>query len=152
LIIVDRSNIATQWIARAEEHLGYTPGLVGNGEHKEFDITIAMQQTLWAKREELFEDGFFDRWGFVCLDECHHLAAHTFTNVVQLFNSRYRIGVSGTPLMQKDLKEIVLSSVGPIFHETPKKELVDNGILVVPHVYIMETEFKHNFWPTHSGP
>jgi superfamily II DNA or RNA helicase len=151
IVIVDKTNIARQWIERAEQFLGYTPGLVGDGSHDVRELTIAMQQTLWTKRVELSDEGFWDQFGYVELDECHHLPATTFMHTVQQFPARYRIGVSATPDMQGVLP-IMEAAIGDVFHTTPKQLLVERGILVKPRVMAVQTDFSFNFWPTHPGP
>ncbi len=149
LVIVDKTNIAEQWRERAREHLGIEVGLIGDGVWEEKDLTIALQQTLWARREELEKQGFFDKWGFVCLDECHHLPARTFTDTVQRFSSQFRIGVSGTPAKQWHHLPLMEASIGDIFHRTNKDLLRKGGWLMTPKVILTDTSFEKLFWPTH---
>lgn len=150
LVIVNTTNIAEQWRERAKSFLGANIGIIGEGKFELKTITIAMQQTLWARREELDEQKFWERWGFVCLDECHHLPAETFTDILSRFPAKYRIGVSGTPTKNFGWKPLLEASLGPMFHETTKKELVDAGWLVQPQVEAYHTGFNYNFFSTHE--
>lgn len=150
LVIVNTTNIAEQWRQRAKEYLNVEPGLVGDGSFDIKPLTIAMQQTLWAKRDELYEQKFFDWWGFVCLDECHHLPAETFTDILNRFSAKYRIGVSGTPTKQFEWKGLLEATLGPMIHETPKDELMKKGWLVKPSVVAKKTGFTHPFYSTHE--
>jgi superfamily II DNA or RNA helicase len=142
LIIVDRSNIAEQWIERFKEHAGYEPGMIGDGVWDERDVTIAMVQTLWARKNELAD--WWKNWGLVGFDECHHLPAATWTDIGQRFPARYRFGVSGTPKRTEIQLMMAKAVVGKIFHRTEKSELQKLGILVVPRVETIETGFRSN--------
>lgn len=151
LVIVNNANIAEQWRQRARTFLGYEPGLFGDGVRDEKDLTIAIQQTLWSRRDELEEEGWFDKWGFVCLDEVHHLPANTFTDILARFPAYFRIGVSGTPFKQKEFEEIVYATLGPLILETKKDRLVSAGWLIEPKIHVHHTGFNAPFFPTHTN-
>ncbi len=152
LVIVNTTNIAEQWRDRARSFLGrdVEVGLIGDGSFDASQLTIAMQQTLWSQREELQDAGFFDKWGFVCLDECHHLPAETFTDILSRFTARYRIGVSGTPTKNFEKKPLLEATLGPMIHETPKKMLVEQGWLMKPSIEAIYTGFTFDFFSTHE--
>jgi len=150
LIITDKTNIAEQWRLRAKTFLGADIGIFGNGLDEQRDITVALQQTLWSRRTELHASGWFDRWGFVCLDECHHLPANTFTEILSQFPAKYRIGVSGTPYKLPGQDDLIWATLGPKIHETNKHCLRRDGWLVKPEVKVWNTGFKYDFWPTHQ--
>lgn len=151
LIVVNKKEIAEQWRDRARQFLGIEMGILGDGKDDLKDVTVAMQQTLWSRRDELQKDGFFDQWGFVCLDECHHLPARTFTDTLQRFTAHWRLGVSGTPAKHWHDLPIIEAALGPIFHVTPKKYLRDEGWLMTPKVIIHNTTFQGKFFPTHRN-
>lgn len=144
LIIVNTKDILWQWQDRALKFLGpdYPVGQIGDGV---MDIskymTVATAQTLHSRFDELKEDGFFDSFSFVCLDECHHATADTYNKLMNEFSSTYRIGVSATPDKTGDfrLAQLVL---GDIIHET-KPDEVDT--LTKPQVFKALTSFKFGF-------
>jgi superfamily II DNA or RNA helicase len=81
IIIVEKASLGAQWISQIREKLGYEPGYLGEGQWVERDITVALRQTLWSKRDDpdsgtdlaqSFFGGlsFWKRWGAVMLDEC----------------------------------------------------------------------------------
>lgn len=151
VVIVNNANIAEQWRQRSRDFLGYDPGLFGDGVRDEQDLTICLQQTLWSRREELDAENWFDQWGFVCLDEVHHLPANTFTDILSRFPAYFRIGVSGTPFKQKELEEIVYSTVGSLILETKKDKLVEAGWLIEPKIVVYPTGFNKAFFSTHTN-
>lgn len=73
LVIVNTMEIADQWIDRAKQWLGedYPTGFIGDGKFEVSEyLTVATQQTLWSRREDLLLDGFFSAFNGVILDEC----------------------------------------------------------------------------------
>ena len=150
LVIVDKTNIAAQWKERAEWFLGYEPGLIGDGAFVIKDFTVALVQTLWAKQDMLRDSGFFDQWGLVLLDECHHAPARTFSETMQLFPAHYRFGVSATPERREGLWVEVEAAIGPLIHKVTKGDLRSLGVLVSPKVVVHSTGFNRDYFPTHK--
>jgi len=147
LVIVNTKDIANQWRVRIEDHLGenYPVGFIGDGEFNVSDgITVATQQTLWSRREDLQDEGFFDLFGIVCLDECHSATAYTYAHVVNLFSALYRFGVSATPdkTGNFELAELIL---GTVKHVTTRQTLVDHGVLTTPKIVRVTTSFNRTF-------
>ena len=147
IVIVNNTHIARQWQERAEQHLGISTGILGDNDWDEQDLTVALQQTLWARRDRL--SGFWETWGLVILDECHHAPADTFYFTVQQFPALRRVGLSATPWKQKALATLVTASLGPIVTSTDRGMLVERGVIVNPSVRILNSGFNHPFWPTH---
>ena len=149
LIIVNTTNIASQWADRCETFLGFRPGIIGDGQWDESrPITIALNQTL-ASRIPKLPGEWFKSWGFVCLDECHHVTAGTFFDVMNAFPAKWRIGVSATPDRDNGLMGVAYSVLGPVIHKTEKQQLIDDGYLTKPSVVRVQTSFSYNYWSTH---
>ena len=150
LVIVNTKDILWQWKKRVAEHLGdvYPVGQIGGNIFEVSPyITIATAQTLHSRYQKLTEDGFFDQFSFVCLDECHHAQAETYGRIMNRFNARYRIGVSATPDKTGDFA-LATAVLGPIFHET-RPEDCDN--LMRPTVIRVATDFFYAFRGTKSA-
>lgn len=149
VIVVDKTNIVTQWVERCEHFLGFTPGIVGDGQwDQQQPLTIAMVQTLCKLPAD---DPFFNDFGFACLDECHHVTADTYLRVMESFTSRYRIGVSATPDRDNGLVPVALAVLGPVIHSTPRDRLEKLGLLMKPTVHRIETSFQFSYWGTHTA-
>lgn len=58
-------------------------------------ITIATVQTLGKMSEEELNT-YTNQFGFVIQDECHHVGLNIF-NIIDKFNSKYKLGLSATP-------------------------------------------------------
>lgn len=152
LVIVNNTHIARQWMDRAREHLGLCEddiGLVGDGVWREAGITLAVQQTLWSRRDSL--DGWWQTWGLVALDECHHVPANTFFDIIQRFPALYRVGVSATPDKNVELRSLVSASLGPVIHETEESVLVEAGVIERASYEILNSDFSFTMWPTHRA-
>lgn len=150
-IIVNNKDIMYQWVDRINEHLGHmNVGIVGDGHVEVGHIwTIATVQTLISRFDYFEAMGFFDHFGFVCVDECHHAQADTYLDVLNRFSAKYRIGVSATPAKTGDflLAQMVL---GPIIHVTTHKGLIEKGHLIKPQIVQVKTNFRHHFRSTTS--
>ena len=85
IILVDRINLVDQWMDRIEEHVGIPRneiGSIGDMSWSEGRITVATVQTLHRYIKQLREEDWFKQWSFVCLDECHHVTARTYLELV----------------------------------------------------------------------
>ena len=143
LILVAQKHLAKQWQDRASEHFGMELGFIGDNKWDEKEISVALIQTLWSRREELTKTDWWDKWSVVILDEQHHIPAETFTHVVSQFAAKYRIGLSATVGKSEAKKKISHLIFGPIIYEI-KETAID------PEVRIVNTEFEFDFYPTHK--
>lgn len=151
VVLVDRKNIAEQWRDRARTHLGVEAGFVGDDRWEEQDITIALVQTLRSRMDELKAKRWFDDWGMVLVDECHHVQASGWASVVESFPARYRFGVSATPDRENDMYAMTKAVLGPTVHTTEKDELVETGTLMKPEIRMVRTDFSARYIGTHEA-
>lgn len=150
IIIVNTKDLLYQWQKAFLKHTDISAddiGIIGDGKFVEKRITIATAQTLHKRREQLIEDGFFERWPMMVLDEAHHASAATLYDLVDLFTSRYRFGVSATPDKGNDFS-FVLNILGEIFHEDDEDHLRELGLLVRPHVEVIHTNYTFPYHGT----
>lgn len=144
IVVVNTKEIAQQWIDRVHEYLGddYPVGLVGDGSFEVSPyLTIALQPTLHRRFEKLEADGFFDQFGSVILDECHHVTASSYRRVFDRFSARYRIGLSATPDKTGDFK-IAEYTIGPVFARVKESDLIESGRLIKPVIVRVATTFQ----------
>jgi superfamily II DNA or RNA helicase len=146
LVIVDKISLAKQWMTVIADSYGYEAGFIGDGVWKEQHFTVALRQSLWARRENT-PAGFWTYWGMLILDEVHHASAETLTDLIQRFTAFYRLGYSATPVMNEDLFSTIEAIVGPIVHRTLAADVAE--VLVKPSVVVVPTAFEFDFVPTH---
>ncbi len=137
LILVHRTNLLSQWIARLNEFLAIseeppielTPkgrkkkksviGQIGGGKNNLSGIIdIAVMQSLVSGDEvkELVKD-----YGMVIVDECHHVAAFSFEQILKTTNAKYIYGLTATPTRQDGHHPIITMHCGPIRYRVDAK-------------------------------
>lgn len=141
LVICEKIDIQKQWIQTAEE-LRFNPyDKITYG----VDFLVLLRQNLWANKGILSKK-WFDEWGMVVVDECHHCTADTMVDLVQRFPAIYRFGCSATPDADPDLFPIAQAVLGPVVAESTPEEIGDH--LVIPSVRVVKTEFEFDYRPT----
>jgi superfamily II DNA or RNA helicase len=114
LIIVHTRELLEQWAARIHECFDLKEGdlgIIGEGKWQlGRKITLASYQTLNKRGAEDIRGTF----GFVMIDECHHVPARTFTNVLKLFAAKYVLGLTATAMRRDQLDRIMEFYIGPI--------------------------------------
>lgn len=121
LVVVNSRPLADQWVERAAQVFvdDLRVGVVGGGRKtRGRQLTVALQQSLWAmeKRGDLLD--FAESFGAVLVDEVQNVGARTFETVVHAFPARYRWGVSadecvveGTMVLLGDGTEVPIEEV-----------------------------------------
>src|SRR5207253_2770902 len=95
-------------------------GQLGGGRRKRSRIVdLAMIQSLKAI-DDL--ESFFADYGFIVVDECHHLPAVSFEAAVRRAPVRHFLGLTATPYRRDGLQEIVTMQCGPIRHRIAHSE------------------------------
>ena len=117
LVVVHKSFLLNQWKERIaqfspETKIGYIQGQVIDVENK--DIVIGMLQTLSTKE---FPDEIVKQFGFTIYDECHHLSAEVFSNVMIRIHTNYTLGLSGTMTRKDGLTKVFKYFIGPVIHK-----------------------------------
>jgi superfamily II DNA or RNA helicase len=93
LILVNTVMLATQWKNELAKLIpDATIGLIGDGDYTIGDITIGIYKSVLNKI-----DNVKDIFSLVIIDECHHIGAQMFTNVLHHINAKIKIGLSATP-------------------------------------------------------
>lgn len=149
LVIVRDRKLLDQWVAKARHHLGMRPGTYGivrgGQKHVIGDcLTLALQQTLWAKGFPLAE--FARQFGAVAVDEVHGAAAQTVSTTVDAFPARYRFGFSADET-RKDRKEfLVYDLFGDVLYEVTRAQVEADGFTVPVVVRLVPTDFRADWF------
>ena len=53
-----------------------------------------------------------EKYSFVIVDECHHIPALTFEQIIKSFKGRYILGLSATPNRKDELTTNFISTIG----------------------------------------
>lgn len=145
IVIVNVRELFEQWVKRAGEELGLKPRQVGAIQGSRRDVrplTIAMQQSL-------HKQGVGDlaaEFGTLIFDEVQLASASSYYEVVDQFQSRYRIGISADN-RRKDQKEYLNEDLfgGPIY-DVSRDALEDAGKVLDVEVRVLPTEFEAHWY------
>ena len=78
------------------------------------------------------------KYSQIIIDECHHIPAVSFEDVLKQLPARYVLGLTATPYRKDGLEKILFQQCGPIRYEMKQSER--NNLVKIVHFY--ETGFK----------
>lgn len=129
LIVVNKNILLNQWIERFVDYFGYTKkdiGYLGLGKNRlNGKIDIATMQSLKN------DPKIIENYSFVIVDECHHIPALTFEQIIKGFKGRYILGLSATPNRKDGLEPILYMQLGLISYEYKKAKTYTNRLQII---------------------
>ena len=143
LVVVHKTFLLNQWKKRIEQFL--PDAKVGKIQGKEVDIedkdiVMGMLQSISLKDD--YADDIFDEFGTIVFDECHHVSAEQFSQILKRVTTKQMIGLSGTPFRNDKLEKVFEHYIGKIiYYEKPQ---VNQEILVK----IYKFDMKHDKYIT----
>lgn len=115
LVLVHRQQLLDQWRERLMMFLGLPPtsvGQIGGGKSRPSSrVDVALIQSLHRKGE--VRDCVAE-YGQVIVDECHHISAFTFEQVMRQVKARFVVGLTATPTRKDGHHPIICMQCGPI--------------------------------------
>ena len=122
LILVHRKQIAEHWREKTLAFLSVDDHDVGmwTGTKKKPSgiIDIATLQSLFRLGNAL---DIPEDYGHVVVDECHHVPAFTFEQVMKKVRARYVLGLTATPVRRDGHHPIIYMQCGPIRYKATEK-------------------------------
>src|ERR1017187_5117324 len=118
LVLVHRTVLFDQW----RKELGH---FLGIAKRKEVGVWRGATRRLTQKLDiamlpslARIEDyaAFFQGYGLVVVDECHHVPAVTFEALLKACPSRKILGLTATPLRKDGLEKLIHLQCGPVRH------------------------------------
>lgn len=139
LVLVHRQQLLDQWQERLAMFLS-TPansiGHIGGGKmHRTGLIDVAVIQSLYQK--DAVKD-FVAEYGQVIVDECHHISAFTFEQVMRQVKAKYVVGLTATPTRKDGHHPIIYMQCGPVRFSMSAKAMTETN------------PFEHRVIPRHS--
>jgi superfamily II DNA or RNA helicase len=139
LILVHRQQLLDQWQERLAMFLSKPAssiGHIGGGKMSRTGcIDVAVIQSLYQK--DSVKD-FVAEYGQVIVDECHHISAFTFEQVMKQVKAKYIVGLTATPTRKDGHHPIIYMQCGPVRFGMSAKAMTQSN------------PFEHKVIPRHT--
>jgi superfamily II DNA or RNA helicase len=130
LILTHRQQLLSQWLAKIAQFLEITAelsvamtkrgqklrqsliGQIGDGRANPsgiIDVAIMQSLTSGGEVKEFIRD-----YGMVIVDECHHVPAFTFEQILKKVHAKYIYGLTATPARRDGHHPIIFMHCGPV--------------------------------------
>jgi superfamily II DNA or RNA helicase len=138
LVVVHRRQLLDQWTKALSQFLGIAPdeiGQIGGGRRNPTEkVDVAMIQSLYRKG---IVDDIVGEYGYLIVDECHHISAVSFEQVVRQSKARYITGLSATVVRKDGHHPIIFMQCGPVRYRVDarrqaEKRPFDHKVIVRP--------------------
>lgn len=120
LILVHKEFFLDQWKSRIKHFMPDAKvGIVRQSkcEYEDKDFVIAMVQSLARDGGDKYSDDLYKEFGIVISDECHRVAAPTWSSVIHRFNAAWRLGLSATPRRKDGAQDVFFNHISDISFE-----------------------------------
>lgn len=139
MVVVHRQQLLDQWQERLAMFLDLPAKSIGHIGGGKMDRTgcvdVAVIQSLYRKDEV---KDFVAEYGQVIVDECHHLSAFTFEQVMRQVKAKYVVGLTATPTRKDGHHPIIYMQCGPVRFSMSAKTMTET------------TPFEHKVTPRHT--
>ena len=140
LVLVHRQQLLDQWRERLSMFLGLPTkgiGQIGGGKMDRTGcVDVAVIQSLHRKDEV---KDFVAEYGQVIVDECHHISAFTFEQVMRQVKAKYVVGLTATPTRKDGHHPIIYMQCGPVRFSMSARKMTETA------------PFEHKVIPRHTA-
>lgn len=123
LVIVHRRQLMDQWVESLQSFLGLGKkeiGQFGGGKHKTTGVVdVAMIQSLVKKGTV---NDLVGNYGFIIVDECHHISAASFELAIRQAKARFITGLSATVTRRDGHHPIIFMQCGPVRYRVDDRQ------------------------------
>ena len=132
LVLINKTALASQWREQVRNLLGIKTGQLGGGRAKtRGQVDIMLLQSLARHTPEDIR-ALTKGYGQVIIDECHHLAAGSYEDVVSQIGAAWWLGLTATPERKDGLEQVTNWQLGPVRHII-RDTLPSEATLVTPY-------------------
>jgi superfamily II DNA or RNA helicase len=153
LVIVHRRQLLDQWVGALSRFLGLTAkeiGQIGGGKRRPTGrIDVAMVQSLGRKG---VVDDTVGEYGHLVVDECHHISAVSFEQVVRQSKARYITGLSATVARKDGHQPIIFMQCGPVRYRVDDRQQAakrpfDHRVVIRPTAFQLPSYWQNAALP-----
>jgi len=151
IVLVHKEFLMNQWIERIQQFLpeariGKIQGPIIDIENK--DIVLAMIQSISMKE---YPENLFDTFGFMVIDEVHHISSEVFSNTLFKLVLPYSLGLSAT-MNRKDGTSFVFKLfLGDVIYKG-KREEKHSVVVRAIDFYINDYDFNEVVYDYRGNP
>lgn len=129
LVVVHKAFLKDQWKDRIRAFLpsASVTEIQGPVADTSGDVVVAMIQTLVSRK---FPPSFFEPFGLMIMDECHHIAAEVFSRAMFGLCMPKTLGLSATPTRKDGLTRVLHWFLGPMAFEIKRTGQDDVTVVV----------------------
>jgi superfamily II DNA or RNA helicase len=139
LVLVHRQQLLDQWLERLGMFLDLPAKSIGHIGGGKMDRTgcvdVAVIQSVYRKDEV---KDFVAEYGQVIVDECHHISAFTFEQVMRQVKAKYIVGLTATPTRKDGHHPIIYMQCGPVRFSMSARAMTES------------TPFEHRVTPRNT--
>ena len=151
IVLVHNTFLRDQWRERIsvflpKSRIGSVQGEIVDIENK--DIVVAMLQSV-SMRE--YPANTFSRFGFLIVDECHHIASESFSQAIPKLTCKHMLGLSATPERKDKLMHVINWFLGPLLYTSNTADKVDENVNVEVHEFEPNDESYNEIIYNSSG-
>ena len=149
LVLVHRAQLLDQWRERLAAFLDLPINRIGQisgGKSKRTgEIDVALLQSLHRKGET---KDLVAEYGHIVVDECHHLSAFTFEQVMRQVKAKYVLGLTATPIRKDGHHPIIYMQCGPSRFQLPVRSQVEAS----PFEHLVRPQATKVIWTREPAP
>ena len=133
LIVVNKEDLLYQWEEELKTFTNAKIGLIQGPTVNvdDCDVVLGMLKSL---SERDYDTSMLKSFGFLIIDEAHHIAARTFCQCILRIRPRFTLGLSATPQRRDGLGYLLHEFLGPMLYQEKrdgKNTVMVKGIQLV---------------------
>jgi len=151
IVLVHNTFLRDQWVDRIKTFLpnariGTVQGDTIDIENR--DIVVAMLQSISMKD---YPANTFESFGFLIVDECHHIASESFSQAIPKLTCKHMLGLSATPERKDRLMHVINWFLGPILYTSNNADKSDENVRVEVHEFEPADHSYNDIIYNHAG-
>jgi superfamily II DNA or RNA helicase len=139
LVVAPLRDLMYQWQRRIKKALGFEAGVLGDGRHEVWPITVTTYDSAWIHMKDIG-----NRYRLIVYDEAHHLPGPVQHESALDCLAPMRLGLSATPERADGRERLLDELIGPVVYEEDLAQargrtVADYVIVRVP-IYLTDEE------------